>query len=48
MAFGHGISVSPMQTAAAGAALVNGGYLITPTFLPRTPEQAAAARAGAS
>ena len=36
MAFGHGISVSPMQTAAAGAALVNGGYLITPTFLPRT------------
>jgi cell division protein FtsI (penicillin-binding protein 3) len=41
MAFGHGISVSPMQTAAAGAALVNGGFLITPTFLPRTPEQAA-------
>ena len=42
IAFGHGISVSPMQTAAAGAALVNGGYLITPTFLPRTREEAAA------
>jgi cell division protein FtsI (penicillin-binding protein 3) len=42
ISFGHGISVSPMQTAAAGAALVNGGYLITPTFLPRTIEQAAA------
>ena len=42
MAFGHGISVSPMQTAAAGAALINGGYLINPTFLPRTAEEAAA------
>ena len=41
MAFGHGISVSPMQTAAAGAALVNGGHLINPTFLPRTREEAA-------
>jgi cell division protein FtsI (penicillin-binding protein 3) len=41
IAYGHGISVSPMQTAAAGAALVNGGYLITPTFLPRPLEQAA-------
>ena len=41
MAFGHGISVSPMQTAAAGAALINGGYLINPTFLPRTAEEAA-------
>ena len=41
MAFGHGISVSPMQTAAAGASLVNGGYLINPTFLPRSAEEAA-------
>ncbi len=40
MAFGHGISVSPMQTAAAGASLVNGGYFITPTFLPRSAEDA--------
>lgn len=42
ISYGHGISVSPMQTAAAGMALVNGGYLIPPTFLPRTQEQAAA------
>ncbi len=41
MAFGHGISVSPMQTAAAAAALVNGGYFLTPTFMPRTVEEAA-------
>ncbi len=40
MAFGHGISVSPMQTAAAGASLVNGGFFITPTFLPRSAEDA--------
>ena len=40
MAFGHGISVSPMQTAAAGAALVNGGYYITPTFMPRSEDEA--------
>lgn len=33
--FGHGISVTPLQLAAAGAALVNGGRLITPTFLIR-------------
>jgi cell division protein FtsI (penicillin-binding protein 3) len=42
ISFGHGISVSPMQTAVAGAAMINGGYLIPPTFLPRTPEAAAA------
>jgi cell division protein FtsI (penicillin-binding protein 3) len=42
IAFGHGISVSPMQTAVAGAALVNGGYFIPPTFLPRTADEAAA------
>jgi cell division protein FtsI (penicillin-binding protein 3) len=41
MAFGHGISVSPLQTAAGAAALVNGGYLIKPTFLPRSQEEAA-------
>ena len=33
IAFGHGISVSPMQTAVAGAALINGGYL-DPADLP--------------
>jgi cell division protein FtsI (penicillin-binding protein 3) len=42
IAFGHGISVSPMQTAVAGAALVNGGYLVPATFFPRSAEEAAA------
>ena len=40
ISFGHGVSTTPMQTAVAGAALVNGGKLIEPTFLPRTREQA--------
>lgn len=40
MAFGHGISVTPMHTAIVGAAMVNGGWLFNPTFLPRTHEQA--------
>ncbi len=39
-AFGHGISVSPMQAASAGAALMNGGRYIPPTFFPRTKEEA--------
>ncbi|MQT13785.1 peptidoglycan D,D-transpeptidase FtsI family protein [Segnochrobactrum spirostomi] len=39
--FGHGISVSPMQAAAAAVALVNGGIYIPPTFFPRTAEEAA-------
>ncbi|WP_262027002.1 peptidoglycan D,D-transpeptidase FtsI family protein [Microvirga sp. Mcv34] len=33
VAFGHGIAVTPLQGAMAVAALVNGGDLITPTFL---------------
>jgi cell division protein FtsI (penicillin-binding protein 3) len=40
IAFGHGISVTPMHTAVATAALMNGGYLIPPTFLPRSREDA--------
>ncbi|AYD03013.1 penicillin-binding protein 2 [Neorhizobium sp. NCHU2750] len=39
-AFGHGVATTPMQTAVAGAALINGGELIEPTFLPRTREEA--------
>ena len=35
IAFGHGMSVTPMHTAVAAAALMNGGLLIAPTFLPR-------------
>jgi cell division protein FtsI (penicillin-binding protein 3) len=40
MAFGHGISVTPMHTAIVGAAMINGGILFNPTFLPRTHDQA--------
>ena len=36
IAFGHGVSTTPLQTAVGCAALMNGGYLIQPTFLPRT------------
>jgi cell division protein FtsI (penicillin-binding protein 3) len=42
VSFGHGISVSPLQTAASAAALVNGGRYIPPTFLPRSQAKAAA------
>ncbi len=42
ISFGHGISVTPMQTAVAAAALVNGGTLLPPTFLPRSAEKAQA------
>jgi len=41
MAFGHGIAVTPLQTAAASAALVNGGFYVTPTFMPRSLDEAA-------
>lgn len=40
IAFGHGLSVAPLQAAMATAALVNGGKLITPTFLKRSEEDA--------
>jgi cell division protein FtsI (penicillin-binding protein 3) len=40
ISFGHGVATTPLQTAVAGAALVNGGELIEPTFLPRTAEEA--------
>ena len=41
IAFGHGLSVAPLQAVMAVAATVNGGLLIPPTFLKRSPEQAA-------
>ena len=40
ISYGHGLSVSPMQTAVATAAVVNGGKLIPPTFFPRSREAA--------
>ncbi len=42
IAFGHGLSVTPLQAVMATAALVNGGYLIQPTFLRRTETEAKA------
>jgi cell division protein FtsI (penicillin-binding protein 3) len=41
ISFGHGLSVAPIQTVMATGALVNGGILIPPTFMSRTPQQAA-------
>ncbi|QLF70851.1 penicillin-binding protein 2 [Peteryoungia desertarenae] len=40
ISFGHGVSTTPLQTAVSAAALVNGGKLINPTFLPRDEETA--------
>jgi cell division protein FtsI (penicillin-binding protein 3) len=42
IAFGHGLSVAPLQAAMGIAAIMNGGILIPPTFLKRSPEEAAA------
>jgi len=35
ISFGHGLSVTPLHLTSAIAALVNGGYMIEPTFEPR-------------
>ena len=40
ISYGHGVSTTPLQTAVAAAALINGGKLITPTLFPRSREQA--------
>ncbi len=40
IAFGHGLAVAPLQAMMAVAALSNGGYLITPTFLKRSEAEA--------
>lgn len=40
ISFGHGVATTPLQTAVAAAALINGGNLISPTFLPRSKEAA--------
>ncbi|UCI10187.1 penicillin-binding protein 2 [Mesorhizobium sp. B1-1-8] len=42
IAFGHGVSTTPLQAAVGCAALMNGGYLIEPTFLVRSQEDAMA------
>ena len=41
IAFGQGLNVAPIQAVMAVCALVNGGNMMVPTFLPRTPGEAA-------
>jgi cell division protein FtsI (penicillin-binding protein 3) len=40
ISYGHGVTTTPLQTAAAAAALLNGGKLIPPTLLPRNKASA--------
>ncbi len=40
IAFGQGLSVAPLQAVMGINALMNGGYLIPPTFLKRSEEEA--------
>jgi cell division protein FtsI (penicillin-binding protein 3) len=40
ISFGHGLAVAPIQALTATAALVNGGLMIPPTYIKRTPEEA--------
>jgi cell division protein FtsI (penicillin-binding protein 3) len=40
ISFGHGATTTPLQTAVAAAALMNGGKLIPPSFVPRSREAA--------
>jgi cell division protein FtsI (penicillin-binding protein 3) len=42
IAFGHGLSVAPLQAVMGIGALVNGGHLIPPTFLKRSEQEAMA------
>lgn len=42
IAFGQGLSVAPLQAVMGINALMNGGYLIPPTFLKRNEEEAMA------
>jgi cell division protein FtsI (penicillin-binding protein 3) len=42
IAFGHGLSVAPLQSVMGVAAILNGGYLIPPTFLKRSEAEARA------
>jgi len=40
ISYGHGVTTTPLQTAVAGAALINGGKLIQPTTFKRTRQEA--------
>ena len=41
IAFGQGLNVAPIQAVMAVCALANGGEMMTPTFLPRSEQEAA-------
>lgn len=38
VAYGHGLAVAPIQFAAAAAAIINGGTMVTPTYFRRRGE----------
>lgn len=40
ISFGHGMATTPLQTAVAACAILNGGKLMNPTFLPRSKAEA--------
>ena len=40
ISYGHGVSTTPLQTAVAAAAMVNGGKLLKPTLFPRSKGEA--------
>ncbi|MDN2566884.1 penicillin-binding protein 2 [Aquibium sp. A9E412] len=40
ISYGHGMTTTPLQTAVSAAAMLNGGRLIQPTFLPRSRARA--------
>jgi cell division protein FtsI (penicillin-binding protein 3) len=40
IAFGHGLSVAPLQAVMGINALMNGGYLVPPTFFKRSQDEA--------
>jgi cell division protein FtsI (penicillin-binding protein 3) len=42
IAFGHGMAVAPLQAVMGVNAMINGGYLIPPTFMKRSEEEAQA------
>ena len=48
IAFGHGLSVAPLQAVAGINALVNGGLLIPPTFMKRSRKRRRASSASRS
>lgn len=42
ISYGHGVTTTPLQTASAAAAMLNGGRLIPPTLFPRSDGDAGA------